>query len=273
MCPLSAEVRRDRKGEKIPEGEVREDPWVVIEDTARAVTVLEQLHGHNLLFYKHIHPHVAYGAAPKIHVSTGRNARHIADDIEAFIAWVNNYAVSSGRTHEQIPPDPDGRIAPSRFRRTLAWHIVRKPRGLIAGAIQYGHLHVQMTLGYSGSYDSGFPDEHAFEEWLLRLDQLAEDHQQLESGEHVSGPAASTYRQRVDAAHHKFAGRVLKNTQQARDMLANPLLQIFPGRAMTCVFDQTKALCQVRSAEGNPRVTPDQDDCRRDCHNERAEMC
>jgi hypothetical protein len=36
---------------------------------------------------------------------------------------------------------------------------------------------------------------------------------------------------------------------------------------MTCVFDQTKALCQIRSAEGDPRVTPDQDDCRRDCHN------
>ena len=106
---------------------------------------------------------------------------------------------------------------------------MRKPRGLIAGAIQYGHLHVQMTLGYSGAYDSGFPDEHAFEEWLLRLDQLAEDHHQLHSGETVSGPAANTYKQRVSDARQKFSGRVLRNTHQARDMLANPLLQIFPG--------------------------------------------
>ena len=50
-------------------------------------------------------------------------------------------------------------------------------------------------------------------------------------------------------------------------MLANPLLQIFPGRAMTYVFDQAKALCQVPRAQGDPRVTPDQDDCRPNCRN------
>ena len=50
-------------------------------------------------------------------------------------------------------------------------------------------------------------------------------------------------------------------------MLANPLLQIFPGRAMTCVFDQTKALCQTRASEGDVRRTPDQDDCRPNCQN------
>jgi hypothetical protein len=50
-------------------------------------------------------------------------------------------------------------------------------------------------------------------------------------------------------------------------MLANPLLQIFPRRAMTCVFDQAKALCQVRRAQGEPRITPDQDDCRPNCRN------
>jgi hypothetical protein len=48
------------------------------------------------------------------------------------------------------------------------------PAASFAGAIQYGHLHAPMTLGYGGAYDSGFPDEHAFEQWLLRLDQLAD---------------------------------------------------------------------------------------------------
>jgi hypothetical protein len=151
--------------------------------------------------------------------------------------------------------------------RTLAWHIVRKPRGLIAGTIQYGHLHVQMTLGHSGAYDSGFPDAHAFEDWLFRLERLSEDHQRLLDGEGVSGPAADTYHHRVHTAHQQFAGRVLANHNQARDMLTNPLLQIYPGRAMTCVFDQTKALCQIRSTEGDVRVTPDQDDCRPNCRN------
>jgi hypothetical protein len=124
-----------------------------------------------------------------------------------------------------------------------------------------------MTLGYSGSYDSGFPDEHAYEDWLFRLERLADDHERLTAGEQVSGPATATYRHRITEAHRTFAGRVLTNTSHAHDMLANPLLQIYPGRAMTCVFDQAKALCQIRGTQGDVRATPDQDDCRPTCRN------
>ncbi len=118
-----------------------------------------------------------------------------------------------------------------------------------------------------GTYDSGFPDEHAFEDWLHRLDRLTDDHQRLIAGEHVSGPAADTYRHRIRAAHHQFAGRVLTDIKHARDLVANPLLQIYPGRAMTCVFDPAKALCQLHTSDGDVRRTPDQDDCRPNCQN------
>lgn len=47
-----------------------------------------------------------------------------------------------------------------------------------------------MTLGYAGNYASGFPDEIAFEDWLARLDTLADAHQR--EGEQVSGPTAET---------------------------------------------------------------------------------
>ena len=50
-------------------------------------------------------------------------------------------------------------------------------------------------------------------------------------------------------------------------MLTNPLLQVFPGRAMTCVFDPDKALCQIRTSEGDKTATPDQTDCRPNCRN------
>ncbi len=200
-------------------------------------------------------------------IGQARDPSGLTRDISAFIAWANDQAYKLGRPHEVIPADPSGAISPSRFRRTLAWHIVRRPRGLIAGAVQYGHVHVQMTLGYSGSYDSGFPDEHAFEQWLYQLEQLTGDHQLLLDGEHVSGPAAESYRQRVHAGREQFAGRVLTNIRQARDMLTNPLLQVYPGRAMTCVFDPAKALCQQHRAEGDSRTTPDLDDCRTTCQN------
>jgi hypothetical protein len=51
-----------------------------------------------------------------------------------------------------------------------------------------------------GSYVSGFPDDLAFEEWLVRVDAMADAHQRINSGEHISGPAADTYRNRVTAA-------------------------------------------------------------------------
>lgn len=258
---------RDSNGDKIPQGQQRDDPWVIVEQAANAVDVLQRLHRHQLLFPNQLHPLRAPSFRPSARVGHARDAKVLPRDIAEFTAWVNNHTQTLDRADERIPDDPNGPIAPAQFRRTLAWHIVRKPRGLIAGTIQYGHLHVQMTLGYSGAYDSGFPDAHAFEDWLFRLERLSEDHQQLLDGEHVSGPAADTYQHRVHTAHHHFAGRVLANHHQARDMLTNPLLQIYPGRAMTCVFDQTKALCQIRSTEGDVRATPDQDDCRPNCRN------
>ncbi len=256
---------RDEDGNKIPHGEIRRDPWVVAQQAAHAIEVLQTLHPNELLFPAVLEPRPANRTSDRI--GTARDPSALTRDIATLVTWVNRHAEELGREHEVIPEDSHGTISPSRFRRTLAWHIVRRPRGLVAGAIQYGHLHVQMTLGYSGSYDSGFPDDHAFEDWLHRLERLANDHQRLVEGEHISGPAADTYRERTHDANQQFAGRVLATTRQARDMLANPTLQIYPGRAVTCVFDPAKALCQLRRADDEPRETPDVDDCRTDCQN------
>ncbi|MDP4501959.1 hypothetical protein [Nonomuraea turcica] len=81
---------------------------------------------------------------------------------------------------------------------------------MVAAAIQYGHVHVTMTLGYSGTYDSGFPDEPAFERWLHRLEELVEADQRLQTSEHVSGSAADICRQRVQLGATQFSGRVLR---------------------------------------------------------------
>jgi integrase len=258
---------RDHNGDKIPEGEQRPDPWVTIKQAADAVAVLERLHAQPLLFPSLLHPPRVTGMRSHTRPGQARSLREVPLDIANLINWVNAFCDANGTPDRRIPPDPRGSINSSRLRRTLAWHIVRRPRGLIAGAIQYGHLHVQLTLGYAGTYDSGFPDEHAYEDWLYRLDRLSEDHRRLDNGEQVSGPAADSYRFRVKGVRGAFAGRVLPTLKQARDMVSNPLLQIYPGRAMTCVFDPAKALCQLRTGENDVRRTPDQDDCRPNCQN------
>jgi hypothetical protein len=110
-------------------------------------------------------------------------------------------------------------------------------------------------------------DEYAFEDWLFRLESLAEDEKALVAGEHVSGPAADTYRYRVTAASREFAGRVLTTKRAARDLLGNPVLQIHHGEGMTCVFNPGTAACQLRGTADDPMVTPDTDDCRPRCPN------
>src|SRR5262249_12843596 len=130
---------RDHNGNKIPEGAQRQDPWTTVEQAARAIGALERLHGHQLLFPRELHPNPTINPQTSKRPGQARESRAVCLDIEALIDWINSYCDNAGLP-DKIPADPHGRIAATRFRRTLAWHIVRRPRGLVAGAIQYGHL-------------------------------------------------------------------------------------------------------------------------------------
>lgn len=253
----------DVNGNKLPGGARRQDPWVVVKPVADAVAVSERLHDHDLLFPARIEALRRDRAA--LRPGEARMGSLANIDIGQFITWVNDYSATRGRPG--IPPDPQGGINNSRFRRTLAWFIRRRPRGLVAGAIQYGHVHTRLIQGYAGDYNSGFPDEYAYEDFLARLEELAADEQALNGGEQVSGPAADEYRRRVPAATRHFAGHVLTSERQARDLVTNRLLQIYHGDGMTCVFNPHEAACQLRGHADDPTVTPDIDDCRPRCRN------
>ncbi|MGW5317877.1 hypothetical protein [Nocardia thailandica] len=257
---------RDESGAAVPQGQIRPDPWVVVEPVATAIAVASRLHTQPLLFPNRFI--TAHPSAPSRRYRDGaaRSAASMSRDLDAFLAWVNTHCEAVGRT-DSIPPDLDHpSIFPRRLRRTLAWFIVRKPRGAVAAAIQYGHLNVAMTLGYAGTYASGFPDDLAFEQWLARLDLLTESHEHLTAGEHVSGPAAAEYRHRVQAGQ-RFAGHVLKTSRDARNLLANPDLQIHQGDGLTCVFDPHRAACRAPGDPADMRCTPDLTDCRPNCAN------
>ncbi len=252
----------DAAGNRIPTGAPRREPWVVVEPVAQAVAVLERLHDQPLLFPAHLNG--AFHSNTQ-RAGAARTPGTIVQDLQAFIAWAN----TTGRAHgiAPIPVDPHGLVNLTRLRRTLAWFIRQRPRGVVAGALQYGHVGTSMFQGYAGTYDSGFPGDFAFEDFLARVDELADSHRALAADEHVSGPAADAYRHRVSAAHKQFAGHVLTSPRQARDLVTNPLLQIFHGEGMTCVFDAKQAACQLRGHVDDPLTTPDLDDCRPRCPN------
>ncbi len=68
--------------------------------------------------------------------------------METLLSWVNATFAAEG-AGPVIPPDPTKHLHGSRFRRTLAYFIVRRPRGLIAAALQYAHVSTKVTLSYA----------------------------------------------------------------------------------------------------------------------------
>lgn len=213
-------------------------PWVVAEPVARAVAVLQALSPGEFLF-----PPGEPGTRTWIEHSNRRSRTPgtVNADIGRFVDWFNT-TLAPNVAHEVIPDDEHGALTSPRLRRTLAWHIVRRPGGTVAGATQYGHLHTQMTQGYAGTAEAGFVDDVTFEEFLLRAEQLHADDELRERGEHVSGPAAPTYHARV-AAGAGFAGTTITSRAQLQATRTNPGLQIHHGDLVTCVFRPDTALC------------------------------
>ncbi|MCI0140669.1 hypothetical protein KNN17_03660, partial [Arthrobacter bambusae] len=246
---------RDLSGVLDPAGAIRQQPWTVHELVAEAIQVLEQLHDEPLLFSRN----VMHKSRPDIaRAGSAITTAQVTAAIGRFAAWVNRFCKTRGRL-DIIPADSRGTINPSRFRRTLAWHIVRRPRGLVAAAIQYGHVWVQMTQGYAGSLQSGFADEIAFERWLTRMDEFKAAEEYLDSGGRLSGPAASAFESRTRAANHRFAGRTVATLRQAQRLLDDASMQIFAGRGMHCVFDKSKSLCA--RGQKHPSLTKCQEGC------------
>lgn len=50
-------------------------------------------------------------------------------------------------------------------------------------------------------------------------------------------------------------------------MPANPALQVFPGRGMTCVLDKVKSLCEMQPTQKDHEAAPALDDCQAACAN------
>ena len=231
-------------GHQLKAGDQRRDrspatiPWVVTDEIAHAVSVLEQITISELLF-----PGFQWCSQEQFHFGSTRTRTpgRINTDITRFIDWFNR-DICPAVDHPPIPDDPQGAIQVPRLRRTLAWYIVRRPGGTIAGATQYGHLHTQMIQGYAGGADAGFLDEITFEQFLHRAETIHDDANRLDHGEHISGPAAEEYRARIARAR-TFAGLTVTTTSQINNAMTNPDLQIHHGSLVTCVFRPANAAC------------------------------
>ncbi|MEU1214043.1 integrase [Streptomyces sp. NPDC005790] len=237
-------------------------PWVVVAPVHDAIALLESLHDKPYLFPAQLHS----GADPAAD-ARARTCGSINHAITHFASWVNETFRRADGT-DPIPADPSGNLNASRFRRTLARFIVRRPRGLIAAALQYGHVDTKVTLNYAGAPDTDWLQDIAVEKLELVLEQISDDAQRLAAGEHVSGPSADEYRRRV-ADSADFPGRTVISPRSAARLLAGTDPQVHHGEGMTCVWRPETAACRAaRLAQGLPEPTgPDESECRSNCTN------
>ncbi|MHA5052778.1 site-specific integrase [Streptomyces sp. SD15] len=250
----------DQDGNHYSAGQVREVPWVAIPSVVTAIRVLERLAPEGgLPFDASVH------TIPRGRVSTGRVFGYEAmrHRIEDFAIWASQLAIRLGRGHEVVPDDPHGALGVARFRRSLAWHIARRPGGLVALAIQYGHMRTAMSAGYAARGRGGMHELLDIETARATADTLTTLHADLVAGTGISGPAA---RRAIHAAAQApaFAGSIRTHCQ-ARDILSNPALAVYdnPRSFLMCVYNSDRALCHRLDVADAPRL----DRCRPSCAN------
>ncbi|MBZ3908532.1 hypothetical protein [Streptomyces griseiscabiei] len=255
----------DEDGNAIGEGEMRADPWIVLEPVARAIAVAEQLEGGEELFTRTL-----FRGAKSSITRTGLSSEAAAERIRAFTAWANRLAAVHDRPHELIPDDPDGAVALRRFRRTIAWFIYRQPGGRIALAVQYGHAATAMSESYAGRSKADMLEVLDQEKGLALAETLTEAGERIAAGETVSGPAADRYRAAAAEFTDRYAGAYL-GKRELRALVDNPRLQVYedPKAFLTCNHDAFTALCDPDRdrARAGSRSTPDHSRCQAACTN------
>ncbi|MEY9877914.1 hypothetical protein ABH931_007438 [Streptacidiphilus sp. MAP12-33] len=247
-------------GNHLPSGAERAVPWVAITPVVTAIRLLEQLvPAGALLFGSGIHdPNRTQHRTRALGVGV------MSDRIEDLVAWASAEAAEHDLPGEVIPPDPSGRIGTARFRRTLAWHIARRPGGLVALAIQYGHLRTALDTDESGRYGSrsrhGIHHLLDLETALATADAAADLHERFQEGEGVSGPAARQAL-RAAAATKRLgpalvtAGFARKHTL-AKQHLARDgaVLHDNPHALLLCLFRADRALCAKDGPNSQPTL-------------------
>ncbi|MFI0424042.1 hypothetical protein [Spongiactinospora sp. 9N601] len=240
----------DEHGNHRSAGMEREAPWVAIAPVVNAIRVLERMVPDGCLLFDHHAHDLRFGRA-----GTGSLKPVVLNNrIEDFISWANTEATARGLNDQFIPPDPHGNIGISRFRRSLAWHIARRPNGLVALAIQYGHLRTLVSEGYASRSRGGIHELIDLETVRAVADTVADLRDGIQAGEGLSGPAA---RRVINAATRAtvFEGAIT-NAATARKLIANEDLMIYdnPQAFVLCHYKRAQALCHRDGLKDTPTL-------------------
>jgi integrase len=273
--------------------------WVVIEPVHRAIAVLEAMqdarqgHGGTYLFSS---PYKMRASRPSTSTRP-RDARNYrrptlggeqigrmlnvfrdhVNDLAAREAAFNNERQAAGEAlaESALPAVPqwqgeDWRFTTRQFRRTLAWYIVNRPFGTVAGMLQYKHARIEITEGYGGRSESGFLQEIEAEESLAEAPQLVALYNGWKAGEHLAGRRGDELNDIFTAVQTElddFPGRAAVPEARIRAMLQHHKRRLHPGVLHDCHYDPAQAQC-AKEAGTDPKDGPLLDVCNPvDCRN------
>jgi integrase len=251
---LEFKTATDEHGNHRSAGTERTVPWVAITPVVNAIRVLERMVPAGHLLFDH-HAHDLASTRPGTGSLQPKAVRH---RIEDFAAWANREAASLGLPGQTIPADPHGDVGTMRFRRSLAWHIARRPNGLVALAIQYGHMRTAFDTwaseGYGSRSRNGIHDLIELETALATAGTAAALREDLDNGGGISGPAARRAIMAAAAAS-RFAG-VPVTLAAARKLLKNEDAMIYdnPHALVICHYKRDKALCHGDGVKDTPSL-------------------
>ena len=222
--------------------------WVVIDEVAQAVALLERLapKDGDLLFVPPVLR--SYGTATPV----GRATVSIGYYLDRFCDWLAGGVLPPGL--EALPAGT--RVNPRQFRRTMARTLAFRPHGVIAGKVHLKHLHILISEGYYGNANSSLAAFHADMEAefaTARLEAAKERYLAYIDGGGIAGGARKALGRHFEEIASEMAGlngTALEADKHLEGLLADRLGKLHIGTVNDCWFiDPAKALCRNGDAE------------------------
>ena len=270
---------------------MRKQPWVTIAPAANAIEALQQVSSDDRYLFALIYKDMRVNGKDRQRRGNIVGASVVRDSLQRFIAKWNLHALQDERRTIRLAAPRSGEatpatylgagldildtdtdemysVAPSQFRRTLAWHIANQPGGEVALGVQYGHLKTVISLGYAGRAESGFPDELELESLLVSWDRFDDFTAEVQDGSAISGTAAPRVREAVSSFSDRFEGKVRTEAELMRFKSAGlHLIHDNPQAHNVCAYNPALALCHPDRKRDDDRQTPDLGNCQRGCPN------
>lgn len=235
--------------------------WATIKPGAEAIAALEKLcdaAGSTELFYQ--------PKSPFSELSTGLMTQWIQEFIDYSNALQRRLDVNPA---QRISPDPAGRVTLDRFRRSIAWHIVNQPEGLLAAGVQFGHMQSTTTEGYASTITSGMAATMDHERTKALYSTLQANANAAKTGMRASGPAANKLADALGRFETGgFPGTYAEMSRRdERRLRSDPDLVVRenPGHGCLCLANPLKPETMACARENDGE--PNRNDCKTYCGN------